>query len=1294
MTTNKRIRLVCLIARKVLFQSPGAIIAITGTIIAIIIMRTIIMATNGKIKSVCLFAVILFLVPVLIPGTSFSAVVFKSLDPITTGLKMPEDVAVSNDGKIYVVNGAKGQILVYDKKGQSADSISIQKPTSVAVNSSGNIYIGTNEDLSVKILDSSFRVIGSLGSGAGEFKLPRNITIDRVTGNVYVVDQLDHSIKVYTSNGAYISEINDYPNLPQDVTITNNEIYVIDHPLITDTSGGTMRGAGVSVFDMGGNLIRSFGSYGAQEGQLIRPSAITSDTDGILYISDSFHGVVLCFDANGSYLGAIQNPSKPMVTPMGMALGQDKRLFIASLYTSNIHIFGLQGYISVDVSPSELSFTAQEGKSNPPEQALTISNSGTGTLTYTATNTESWIMLNSLSGTVGPNSFATISVGVNISGLSAATYTGEITITANSGAKEVIPVTLVITEPLLVSFTVTPSAGANGSINPSTPQTVNYNGTASFTVTPNTGYQIASVTGCSGTLSGNTYTTGPITGDCAVTATFAINTYTITASAGSNGSINPSGAVSVNYGANQSFSITPSANYHVADVQVDGSSVGAVDGYTFNNVMANHTIGATFDKSDTTPPTGSITINSGATYTNTTSVTINLSASDPSGVSQMCISNTQSCLTWENYTSSKSWTLPAGDGTSTVHVWYQDKLGNADTAPYSASITLDTTAPVLTISTLSDGSWTNNELLNVAGEVTDDTGIQQLTVNEAVVTVNPDGSFSYPINLQEGPNTITVIATDLAGNQSTDTRTINLDQYAPIIAITSPADNVKTKQSPIDVTGTVDDQSTVTVKVNDANPLPAQVNGNDFSLLQITLVYGMNTIEVTATDLARNTSTAKRTVTFDDQNPSLSVTDPPQDVKTNQANMTIKGEVSDITAVTVTVTMDSDIYAPLVTSGQFEQPVTFTAEKTYQMYVTARNEVGNETTVQRNVVYDITPPSVTLDPVKSPTNSNSQLLTGTMGPAATVSVTCSTATVGAVTYPTATTWTVSLSNMQEGSNAITVTAADDAGNGSGNVTTTIVVHTTYTITASAGSNGSISPSGTITVNYGSNQTFTITPNTRYRVVNVLVDGSSVGAVTTYTFSNVTANHTISATFSNTYNLTVTKAGTGSGTVTSSPAGINCGSRCSAAYNNGTSVTLTASKNTDSFFAGWSGGGCSGTGTCKVTMNADKTVTATFTQYITVTVPNGSESWTRGTTQTITWQYAGSPRAYVKIELLKGGVVNSTITKSTSTIGINGTGSYKWTVPSSQATGSDYTIRITSTSNSNYKDTSNGNFTIN
>ena len=81
---------------------------------------------------------------------------------------------------------------------------------------------------------------------------------------------------------------------------------------------------------------------------------------------------------------------------------------------------------------------------------------------------------------------------------------------------------------------------------------------------------------------------------------------------------------------------------------------------------------------------------------------------------------------------------------------------------------------------------------------------------------------------------------------------------------------------------------------------------------------------------------------------------------------------------------------------------------------------------------------------------------------------------------------------------------------------------------------------------------------------------------------------------NTYILNVSKSGGGSGTVTSSPAGINCGSTCSASFNYNTNVTLTAVSSTGSTFTGWSDSGCSGTGTCTVTMDAVKSVTANFT----------------------------------------------------------------------------------------------------
>jgi len=70
----------------------------------------------------------------------------------------------------------------------------------------------------------------------------------------------------------------------------------------------------------------------------------------------------------------------------------------------------------------------------------------------------------------------------------------------------------------------------------------------------------------------------------------------------------------------------------------------------------------------------------------------------------------------------------------------------------------------------------------------------------------------------------------------------------------------------------------------------------------------------------------------------------------------------------------------------------------------------------------------------------------------------------------------------------------------------------YTIVATAGANGSIIPSGENTVTLGDNLTFDISPSSGYHILDVLVDGASVGAVSSYTFYNVDSNHTISATF--------------------------------------------------------------------------------------------------------------------------------------------------------------------------------------
>jgi hypothetical protein len=107
------------------------------------------------------------------------------------------------------------------------------------------------------------------------------------------------------------------------------------------------------------------------------------------------------------------------------------------------------------------------------------------------------------------------------------------------------------------------------------------------------------------------------------------------------------------------------------------------------------------------------------------------------------------------------------------------------------------------------------------------------------------------------------------------------------------------------------------------------------------------------------------------------------------------------------------------------------------------------------------------------------------------------------------------------------------------------------------------------------------------------DDSPDVAVANYASGNITIRLNTTSAPPASHTLTVAKAGAGSGTITSSPAGINCGADCSESYTAGTIVTLTATPAGGSTFAGWSGGGCSGTGSCVVTMTAATTVTATF-----------------------------------------------------------------------------------------------------
>ena len=148
------------------------------------------------------------------------------------------------------------------------------------------------------------------------------------------------------------------------------------------------------------------------------------------------------------------------------------------------------------------------------------------------------------------------------------------------------------------AYTISAQAETGGSIDPQGSIQVPEGESKTFSIKANAGYIISKVlidgTNNPTAVANGTYTFSNVTADHSIVARFEQITHTITATAGDNGSIDPAGEVTVKEGSNQTFTIEANENYAIADVLVDGASVGALSTYTFPNVTGDHTIEATF----------------------------------------------------------------------------------------------------------------------------------------------------------------------------------------------------------------------------------------------------------------------------------------------------------------------------------------------------------------------------------------------------------------------------------------------------------------------------------------------------------------------------------------------------------------------------------------------------------------------------------------------------------------------------------------------------------------------------
>jgi sugar lactone lactonase YvrE len=379
-------------------------------------------------------------------------------------------VAVGPSGDTYVTDAQNDVVNVYGPLGDLVRTIRVKYPLGVAVDGGGRVYIGSavRDDNGLKkgvvtVYDSELNSLDTLGSGSGEFGKPLGIATD--ADRVYVADAQANKVKVYSiADGSYVSEFGGAGSAPGNLVNPDNvvvdpstgNLIVTDRALVNDCTvtdptdpnyqacqNQLMKGARVHEFTRDGVFVRSFGAYGFEDvaGTISLIGGLAVDNAGRIIVSDRTKNNLHVFDSSGNAVCAVGFEGSPGSQPQGLAATADGRLYIGA--SGRVVELGLDTYTKMVVSPEALAFTAHECGPQPAEGAVTVSNEGPGTLSFTITSDSAWLVTSTGADTVSGAGSVDVAVSVEQSGLGVGTHTGMLTV-SSAGGDQTVAVTLEI----------------------------------------------------------------------------------------------------------------------------------------------------------------------------------------------------------------------------------------------------------------------------------------------------------------------------------------------------------------------------------------------------------------------------------------------------------------------------------------------------------------------------------------------------------------------------------------------------------------------------------------------------------------------------------------------------------------------------------------------------------------------------------------------------------------------------------------------------------------------------------
>ncbi|WP_298438780.1 chitobiase/beta-hexosaminidase C-terminal domain-containing protein [Geobacter sp.] len=387
---------------------------------------------------------------------------------------------------------------------------------------------------------------------------------------------------------------------------------------------------------------------------------------------------------------------------------------------------------------------------------------------------------------------------------------------------------------------------------------------------------------------------------------------------------------------------------------------------------------------DTTPPTGEIIINGGATATSTANVTLALSASDASGVVSMQFSNDNT--TWnspEAYATSKAWTLLSGDGSKAVYVKYKDRAGNWSAA-FSATIVLDTAAPS-TGASLSGGTYNNSQSVTLTCADGTGSGCDRIYyTTDGTAPTTSSSVYAAALNIS-ATTTLKYFATDKAGNSEavkSQSYTIN-DTTPPTGTVMINAGAVATNNTSATLTLSCSDNSGACTQMqfsnNNISWFPPEAYTTT-KVLTLSTVGGTGWVYFKFKDAAGNwSSVASDSIVFDASPPSTAAS-PSGGTYTGSRAVSLtcsEGTGSGVSGCDkIYYTIDGT--TPTTSSSVYASALNISATTALKYFAT--DKAGNSEAVKSQsytIITDPTPPTgtITINAGAATTNNTSATLT-------------------------------------------------------------------------------------------------------------------------------------------------------------------------------------------------------------------------------------------------------------------------------------------------------------------------------